>query len=264
VRKISVIGIGAGHPDQLTVQAIAAIERLDVLLVHDKGREKEDLVGLRKLLCERYLGARPYRVLTLADPKRDPAIADYSARVADWHERRLALYESALREQVAEHECVGILVWGDPSLYDSTLRLLQNLQNRASVPFDYEVIPGVTSISALCARHRIALNRIAGSVLITTGRKLCEHGLPADATDIVVMLDADCAFTRVDPHNLEIYWGAYIGTTHELLRAGPLPEVRDELANVRSSARREHGWIMDIYVLRRRSERALDSAEPDL
>jgi precorrin-6A synthase len=251
VRKISVIGIGAGNPDHLTVQAMAALRQLDVVFVLDKGREKEDLAGLRKLLCERYLQDKPHRVLELVDPVRDPQIADYSARVAHWHEQRVALYEAALRDQLGEDERAGILVWGDPSLYDSTLRLIERLQARAAIAFEYEVIPGVTSLSALAASHRITLNRIGGSVWITTGRKLCEAGLPELATDVVVMLDADCAFLKLPPTGLEIYWGAYLGTPHEILRAGPLCAVGDELAKVRSAARAQHGWIMDIYLLRK-------------
>ena len=55
----------------------------------------------------------------------------------------------------------GFLVWGDPMLYDSTLRILERLS------VEVEVIPGITAIQALAARHKIALNRIGEPVLIT-------------------------------------------------------------------------------------------------
>ncbi len=74
------------------------------------------------------------------------------------------------------------------------------------------VIPGVSSVHALTARHGIPLNRVAGAVLITTGRRLADHGFPAGVDDVVVMLDAGCAFKRVIDEPLEIYWGAYLGT----------------------------------------------------
>jgi precorrin-6A synthase len=37
MHKLSVIGIGVGHPEQLTVQAIEALNRVDVFFVMDKG-----------------------------------------------------------------------------------------------------------------------------------------------------------------------------------------------------------------------------------
>lgn len=248
MRKVFVIGIGAGNPDHLTVQAIDALRRLDVVFVMNKGPQKEDLAGLRKLLCERYLSDKTYRVVEIVDPTRDPAIADYKTRVEHWHEQRVSLYEAAMRRELAEEQCAGILVWGDPSLYDSTLRLIDRLKLRDTVAFEYQVIPGITSVSALAASHRIPLHRIAGSVLITTGRKLSE-GWPEHAQDVVVMLDGECAFQKIAPEGIDIYWGAYLGTRSELLIAGKLSEKSAEIARVRTEARAEHGWIMDIYLL---------------
>jgi precorrin-6A synthase len=255
MRKIWVIGIGTGNPDHLTLQAVRALGQLDVVFVLDKGREKADLLGLRKLICERYIRDKPYRVVELADPVRDPSIADYNERVERWHEQRAQLYEDALAAELGEHESAGILAWGDPSLYDSTLRLLERLQRRAAVPFEYAVIPGITSVAALAASHRITLQRIGGSLLITTGRKLAERGFPADIDDVVVMLDGECAFRHVASAGLQIYWGAYLGSPDEIVLSGALSEVCERLIALRSAARERHGWIMDIYLLRRHSQR---------
>jgi precorrin-6A synthase len=46
-------------------------------------------------------------------------------------------------------------------------------------------------------------------------------------------------------------WGAYLGTDDEVLVAGPLTEVRDEILRLRRDKRAAKGWIMDIYLLRR-------------
>jgi precorrin-2 methylase len=59
MRKLFVIGIGAGNPDYVTVQAINALNEVDVFFVMEKGQEKEDLVRLRKEICERYVKDRP-------------------------------------------------------------------------------------------------------------------------------------------------------------------------------------------------------------
>jgi precorrin-6B methylase 1 len=80
-------------------------------------------------------------------------------------------------EELGEDECGAFLVWGDPSLYDSTLRIIDQIIARGTVAFECEVIPGISAIQALAARHRITLNRIGRSIHITTGRKIAE-GLP--------------------------------------------------------------------------------------
>ena len=54
----------------------------------------------------------------------------------------------------------------------------------------------------------------------------------------------------------DIYWGAYLGTEHELSVAGRLSDCKGEIERVRAAARAEHGWIMDIYLLRRRGDPA--------
>jgi precorrin-6A synthase len=144
-------------------------------------------------------------------------------------------------------------VWGDPSLYDSTIDVIERILADGAVVFEYEVIPGISSVQALAARHRIALNRVGGAVQITTGRRLSNDGWPDGVDDLVVMLDADCSFRALDPDGVEIFWGAYLGTPDELLAAGPLAEAGSRIEELRAEARRRKGWIMDTYLLRRRS-----------
>jgi precorrin-6A synthase len=136
----------------------------------------------------------------------------------------------------------GFLAWGDPSLYDGLIDVLGEI----GVPF--AVLPGISAPSALAARHGVTLNRVGGSVAITSGRRLAAEGMTAD--DVIVMLDSDVAFMGVDPA-VTIYWGAYLGTPDELLVAGVLGEVREEIVRVRSEARRRKGWMFDTYLLRR-------------
>ena len=142
----------------------------------------------------------------------------------------------------------AILVWGDPSLYDSTLRVLERIRAAGRLDLACEVVPGITSVQALTAAHRILLNRIGADVLITTGRNLAAQGLVADST--VVMLDGEPAFDRLDPE-LTIYWGAYLGSPDEILVSGRLGTVAPEIQRRRAEARARHGWIMDTALLRR-------------
>ncbi len=207
MRKLLAIGIGTGNPEHVTVQAVKALSRASVIFVLDKGEEKAELRELRRELCERYIEGGAYRVVELADVTRDPNVSSYEARVAEWHARRVELFERALMSELDENGTGAILVWGDPSLYDSTLRLLEQLKQRAASPLEYEVIPGISSPQALAATHKIALNRIGGAVHVTTGRRLAQ-GWPADADDVLVMLDGQNAFMTIPDPDVDIYWSA--------------------------------------------------------
>ena len=250
MKKVFVIGIGAGNPEYLTVQAINALNEVDVFFVMDKGREKENLMRLRKEICERYVRNKSYRTIEIRDPERDRTTSSYVAGVKAWHEQRAAIYENMIKEELGDGQCGAFLVWGDPSLYDSTLRIVDQIVARGTVDFEYEVIPGISSIQALAARHRIALNRIGGSIHITTGRQL-SAGLPANFDNVAVLLDGECSFKNVDDDDIEIYWGAYIGTEDEILMSGNLRELMHEIERIRSEARARNGWIMDVYLLRK-------------
>jgi precorrin-6A synthase len=245
-----VIGIGAGDPEYLTLQAVRAIGAADVFFLLDKGEAKDSMIQLRRDLLEAH--ARPgHRVAQGRDPDRDRAPADYVGTIADWRSRRSAVTEALIRDELADGEVGAFLVWGDPSLYDSTIGILDDILARGATDFDYTVIPGITSVSALAAQHRTGVNRVGRAVQITTGRRLAE-GWPDGVDDVVVMLDAHQTFARFAADDVDIYWGAYLGTPDELLAAGPLAEVTDEIQRVRAQARDRHGWIMDTYLLRRR------------
>ena len=77
-----------------------------------------------------------------------------------------------------------------------------------------------------------------------------DEGWPDGVDDVVVMLDANQAFTGHP--DADVYWGAYIGSADEILAAGPVAEVADEITGTRAAARERHGWIMDTYLLRKR------------
>lgn len=250
MRKVFVIGIGAGNPDYVTVQAINALNKVDVFFVMDKGSDKKDLVRVRKEICDRYIKDKSYRTVEAADPPRDRTSSSYESTVEKWHEQRADIYEQLIAQELGDEDCGAFLVWGDPSLYDSTLRIIDRIVARGVIAFDYEVIPGISSIQALAARHRIALNRIGKSIHITTGRKIAE-GLPNNIDDVVVMLDADCSFKNLPDSEMDIYWGAYIGTEDEILASGKLRELMHDIETMRAEARLRKGWIMDTYLLRK-------------
>lgn len=245
------IGIGAGDPDHLTLQAAKAIGRTDVFFILDKGEAKESMIELRRRLMKAY-GRPSRRIAEGADPGRDRQPADYEGTIADWRSRRSAVTEALISEHLLDGETGSFLVWGDPSLYDSTIAILEEILGRGQTLFEYAVIPGVSSVSALAAKHRIGLNRVGRPFEITTGRRLAE-GWPDGVDDVVVMLDAQQAFAAHP--EAYIYWGAYLGTEDEILASGPVAEVAGQIAETRAAARERHGWIMDTYLLRRDDSR---------
>ncbi|MBC3841525.1 precorrin-6A synthase (deacetylating) [Streptacidiphilus sp. 4-A2] len=251
MKNLLVIGIGAGDPDYLTLQAVKAIGRTDAFLVIGKGEEKQDLVRLRQEMLAEH-GRPGHRVVEVSDPERDRTSPAYTESVEDWRSRRADLFEDFLRDDLGPDETGALLVWGDPSLYDSTIASVEDVLARGRVPFEYAVIPGISSVSALAARHRIGLNRVGRPVTVTTGRRLAE-GLPELPEDVAVMLDARTAFAGVaeaDQAEVDIYWGAYVGTEDELLLSGRLAEVGPKILELRAEARERKGWIMDTYLLR--------------
>jgi precorrin-6A synthase len=251
MRKLYVIGIGAGDPEQVTMQAIRTMNMVDVFFFLNKGDAKDDLLRIRKEICDRYIEQGTYRAIEVTDPERDPSITPYAARVEAWHLERALLYEGLIERELGEEDCGGILVWGDPSLYDSTLRVIDQVLKRGNVHFDYEVIPGITSVQALAARHKVVLNGIGESVCVTTGRQLAATGLPDNTENVVVMLDGNNSYKSLTDPDLHIYWGAYLGTENEILLSGKLGELAETIEATRAEARKRNGWIMDIYLLRK-------------
>lgn len=249
MRRLLLIGIGAGNPDWVTTQAIDALNRADVIFVLDKGAEQADLAALRQEICDRYITGT-YRTVHVSDPPRDLSGASYGAAVRSWHDQRVEIYRSMIEQELIPGQTGAFLVWGDPALYDSTIRLVDEVV-AAGVDVTYEVIPGISALSALTAAFRIPLNRVGRSVLVTTGRKLAD-GIPDGADDVVVMLDGGCAFARLD-EDVDIFWGAYLGTPDEILIGGPLRDCAEEIVRVRSLARERKGWMFDTYLLRARS-----------
>ena len=252
MRKILIIGVGAGNPDHITIQAVKALNTVDVFFALDKGPEKDDLARLRRELCRAHIVGRSYRTVSAPDPERDRRPADYRATVEDWHERRAALVEAMIARELGANEVGAFLVWGDPSLYDSTMRIVEAARARGEVAFDFEVIPGITSVQALAAAHRIPLNRIGGPVHITTGRNLAQGRLGGELDAVVVMLDGQCAFETVADADVDIWWGAYLGAEEQILVAGDLRAVGPDIVHRRAEARARLGWIMDVYLLRKR------------
>lgn len=242
MRDLWLIGIGTGNPEHVTLEGMRLLREAAVVLIPRKGAAKDDLAELR-LAILRAAGAEA-RVIAFDMPERDPALP-YQDRVAAWHDEIARRWSAAL--EGAPEGPVALLVWGDPGLYDSTLRIAERLVPAPAV----RVVPGVTALQALTAAHAIPFNTVNGAVTVTTGRRLRDHGWPDGAETVVVMLDGECSFQALEPSGLTIWWGGFLGMAEQLLESGPLADAGPRIVRARAEARARHGWIMDTYLLRR-------------
>ncbi|MGY9049944.1 MAG: precorrin-6A synthase (deacetylating) [Rhodobacterales bacterium] len=243
IQDLWLIGIGTGSPAHVTLEGMQALRDASIILVPQKAAGKTDLAELRHRIIA--ASGTAARIIGFDYPVRDPDLP-YLERVNAWHDEIALRWQAAL-EGTPVPGPVALLVWGDPALFDSTLRIAERLTPRPKLL----VVPGITAIQALTAAHAIPLNTINGAVEITTGSRLRAHGWPRGATTVVVMLDGACSFKHLDPQGLMIWWGAFLGMPEQILEHGALADVAGRIEARRTTARAEHGWIMDIYLLRR-------------
>jgi precorrin-6A synthase len=253
MKKIYLIGIGTGNPEHLTIQAINTFKKVNVFFILEKESEKnEDLVKLRKEILQRYLPDGRYRVMAIKIPERKKGgreLEVYKERVASWRKQKAEIISNLIKQEISDGETGAILIWGDPSLYDGHIEILNYILKEGWADFEFEVIPGITSMQVLTARHKIPLNFIGESIRITTGRRLKEIH-PDDVKNSVVLLDNYLTYRNFADSDLHIYWGSYLGTEKEILISGRLNEVLDGIIKTRNEAKKNNGWIMETYILR--------------
>lgn len=243
-RRVVVVGIGMG-PQHVTPEASAAIGSVDVVLAFVKSAG-DPLLEVRREICARH----DVELVVLEDPPRARHDdVEYEAAVEAWHAARTDAWQVALAEHPGD---VGLLVWGDPGLYDSTLRLLDRLQDRLGdrLALAVEVVPGISSLQLLAARHRLVLHEVGAALHVTTARRL-PTALAQGQRNVAVVLNRHLD-ALADPAlpDWSIWWGANLGAPGEQLVAGRVADVLDDIAGARERARALDGWVLDLYLLR--------------
>ncbi|WP_435141471.1 precorrin-6A synthase (deacetylating) [Pseudopelagicola sp. nBUS_19] len=247
--QLSLVGIGSGNPEHLTLEAIRVLESADLILLPRKGSDKSELADVRRMIARNLLKTKP-RITEFDYPERDGSTPDYLDGVSSWHDALGMIWGDLIRKNASPGSHVALMVWGDPSLYDSTLRIANRVEAQG-LNVKVRVVPGITSLQMLTAAHAIPLNSLGAAVHITTGRRLRDQGWPHEAETVVVMLDGECSFQSLNQDKFNIWWGAYVGMPYQILRSGALATIAEEIVQIRSNARTAHGWVMDIYLLRR-------------
>lgn len=252
-KRVRVIGVGPGDPDQVTLEAVRALREVAYFVVSDKshrGGMPDPLVNARERLLDRHLD-RPPVIVRLDDPEREPrpdrsaSQEEYDAAVARGDEARRQAVEKALQSHEGD---AGFLVWGDPAFFDSSVSILRTLQESGRMDLEIEVVPGISSIQLLAARHRLVLQEVGRTLHVTSGRRLHE-ALAAGHDNIVVMLNRVIELEGVD--DWSIWWGANLGTPNEELVAGRVAEALPLIDAARERVRDRAGWVMDLFLLRR-------------
>lgn len=245
IEHLWLIGIGTGSPAHVTGEGLRAIADAAVILVPHKGSGKDDLAELRHAIIAKS-GSKAV-VVPFEYPVRDPELP-YLERVEAWHDDIAARWVTALAQTRASGP-IALLVWGDPALYDSTIRIARRLRPAPNI----RVVAGITAVQALTAAHAIPLNNVNSPIQITTGRRLRDHGWPEGCERLVVMLDGEASFQHLDGDAYDIWWGAYLGMNEQVLENGRLGDVTARIIQTRATERARHGWIMDTYLLSKRS-----------
>jgi precorrin-6A synthase len=229
-------------PQHVTPEVAAALRKSDYVLAAEK-TENDQLLEIRR----RIAADHGVPVVAVPDPCRDRedvgATGDYRRAVTDWHDARVAAYEDVLS---ARGGTAAMLVWGDPSLYDSSIRIASALAERLRLAWD--VLPGISAPQLLAARHRLVLNDIGLPVHLTTGRRLQEE-VAAGLDNFVVMLNRTLDLAGCE--DWRIWWGANLGGVGEELVAGRVGDVLSLIEQARARAKETAGWVMDLYLLRR-------------
>ncbi|MGZ8803584.1 MAG: precorrin-6A synthase (deacetylating) [Mycobacterium sp.] len=252
--KVRILGVGMG-PQHVTPEVAEALRSADYVLAAEKA-DDDPLLALRRQIVRAHPGPNgPVEVVAVRDPQRDRSAGltsrGYESAVTDWHDARAAEYAVHLK---ARGGTAAFLVWGDPSLYDSTIRIVEKVRDQLqlrSVDLEYDVLPGISAPQLLAARHRLVLPEVGRPVHVTTGRRL-QEAVGAGLDNIVAMLNPPPE--RVDFTGLAdwtIWWGANLGAAGERLVTGRLGDVLPAVSDARAAAAAQDGWVMDVFLARK-------------
>ena len=257
IKRIRIIGIGMGDPDQVTGKAAPRLGTVDVIPVADEGEVGADLAAVRQRVCDALIPSdRPYRLVEMARPATRVRMPNATRRHTDRgcaagtrsrstrgrrssrgclpRRRRSASSCGATPPSMTRPSGWSTPSWrgGRPAVWRST-----TTSSRASV-------------RRSCWRRvtESRLGRMGAPVHITTGRRLVDEFDPG-LGDVVVMLDGHLACAAlVDGYpDLELCWGAYLGSADELLVRGRLADVIEEVeagaGRGPGTARLDHGHL---------------------
>ncbi len=246
--NIYLIGIGTGNIEHITLAAIEALKKADLIILPRKKNDAIDLLNLRKEICKKILKPKSKNIKEFIIPERKKKI-EYIESVEIWHNKISQAWNDSIVNYQGKKNNVALLIWGDPMLYDSSIKIARKIVDESKI----HIISGISSLQALAAAHKITINDIGGQILITTGRLLRKKGRLFNEKKAIIMLDGECSFQYINKSNYFIWWGAYLGMKNEITFKGELESLSKKIIIARKNERNKNGWIMDTYLLERKN-----------
>jgi precorrin-2/cobalt-factor-2 C20-methyltransferase len=139
------IGVGPGDPELLTFKAAKALKAVDVICIPKSHINKPSMAlgMIREVLAER---TNPVEIIELVFPMTKDEL----------NNRKLWIESAAIVAKKVQKGDVAFITLGDPMLY-STFRYLYECVKETYPEIELEVIPGVTSVTAVAASSKLPL-----------------------------------------------------------------------------------------------------------
>jgi precorrin-2 methylase len=159
---LSLIGIGSGDTDLVTVEALTAIARADLLVCTPDIRKR----------FAKYLGDKPVLLdfYEFLPPKLARKHADLAGeKLLEKMQETWRGIADTIRAEIARGKTVALLDYGDPTVWGATEYLRETLD-----PGEYEIVPGLSSFnvaSALLERH----TGCRGAMVLADGKGVLEN-----------------------------------------------------------------------------------------
>lgn len=139
------IGVGPGDPELLTLKAAKALKTVDVICVPKSHAKKPSMAlsMVKGILDER---KKPAEILELVFPMTKDEL----------NNRKLWVESAAIVAAKAKKGDVAFITLGDPMLYSTFLYLYECIKETYP-EVELEIIPGVTSVTAVAASSKLPL-----------------------------------------------------------------------------------------------------------
>jgi precorrin-2/cobalt-factor-2 C20-methyltransferase len=232
------VGVGPGDPELLTVKAVRALERADVVAYFAKAGNTSNArtTATRYLLPETLELPLLYPVTT-EHPTGDPL---YRSAIDNFFDESAAV----LAAHLEAGRVVAVLSEGDPLFFGSYMHVHVRLMSR----FATEVIPGVTAMSGCWSAARLPIVR-GDDVLTVLPGTLTEaelvHRLRRNEPTVVMKLGRNLPKVRRSLlESNRIGEAIYVErATMQAQRMMPLAEKQDDLAPYFAIVLvSKHGW----------------------
>ena len=134
--KVFGIGVGPGDPELLTVKAVEAIKRADVIIA-PRTEKKEGSVALN--IAKRYIGEATEIVYQVY-----PMVTGFAADTSAWDKNK-----AEIMDMLAQGKQVVFLTLGDPMIYSTYIYIYNRLKAAGA---DITTIPGIPAFCAIAKR----------------------------------------------------------------------------------------------------------------